>query len=161
MIVVLLGVAFVAGSAAAARIGFSLQFTGSGNIDMNTQRFSISAVGPSQVDTVKITPHDGISYDVVNKMGSFAALSSHGAVQVFRTNITFDTQHSIHLDGSCFAKDIGTGQSLYFVAFGDADFGTGQFRNIDGCFTATGVFDQIGTGTAANGTFHLTVYGET
>lgn len=57
MIVVLLGVAIVAGSAAAARIGFSLQFTGSGNIDMVRELFVVGCTQCAS-SAIRRTPKD-------------------------------------------------------------------------------------------------------
>jgi hypothetical protein len=121
---------------------------------------------PSQIDKVKITPQHGITYEVENKIGSFATLdaSGTGANQVVLGNITFGTHqsqdHTIQFAGSVYGEDAG--QSSYFSVLGLPTSGTGQFLGITGRLSAAGVFERFNTtGIDAIGTLHFTLYGET
>jgi hypothetical protein len=127
-------------------------------------RFALFFSQPSQIDKVKITPRDGISYEVENKIGSFATLTAFGSNQVVQGNITFGTHqsqdHAIQFAGSSFGEDVG--QSSYFSVLGLPTSGTGQFQGITGRFSGAGVFERFNTtGIDAIGTLHFTLYGET
>jgi hypothetical protein len=127
-------------------------------------RFALFFSQPSQIDKVKITPRDGITYEVENKIGSFATLTAFGSNQVVQGNITFGTHqsqdHAIQFAGSSFGEDVG--QSSYFSVLGLPTSGTGQFQGITGRFSAPACLsDSTPLASMPLARFTFTLYGET
>jgi hypothetical protein len=126
-------------------------------------RFALFFSQPSQIDKVKITPRDGISYEVENKIGSFATLdrvqaqeqtrSCSATSHLARTKVA-RPRHSIRGLESLARM---SGQSSYFSVLGSADERHGPVpRHHRSTSLAAGVFERFNTsGIDAIGTLAL------